>query len=314
MRVGGGQLRWFFLASRLFVLGLMCLTAVWSEYLNLKVGYNNARLVDLAHGPWVRRFYDASDWFFGQFGDPLEIAQSSGGMVWSSTILGLPLTDPVAGLSVAVNGGPMPGTFLLGLVIPVGVALLLGRVFCAGVCPASLVFFVTSRVRRLLRRWFYLPNLKPGRGFAWGILVGGLLLSTQYGHGIWTLILPYFAMGQALFHSIAFQDAIDPNFIGIVKMAGSAFILLVLGDLLLGDHFVCRYVCPTGRLLGAIGRGARFRVKREAAACLESCNSCTQICPIGADPKVDNLVDCSLCGECLSACPSQCLTVGKTKS
>jgi len=311
MRIRGGHLRWFFLLTRLTVLGLFCLFAMWTEYLNLKAGYNNARLVELAHGPWVRWFYELSDGLFSLFGDPLEVAQRSGGLVWSSTLLGWPSTDPVAGLSVIARGGSLSPTFFLGLILPIGLALCFGRVFCSGICPASLVFYVTSRIRRFVLRWFWLPNLRLGRGVAWGVLFGGLVLAFFYGHGIWSLILPYLAMGQSLFHLIAFDNTMAA---GIVTATLTAFLVLVVADLLLGDHFVCRNLCPTGRLLGGIGKLAPVRVRRDADACIESCVTCTKMCPLGADPKLDRLVDCSLCGECVSACPSQCLTVGRRAS
>jgi ferredoxin-type protein NapH len=303
----GTRLRWGFFATRVLVLLFLCLVAAWTHYLNLKAGYNNARLVELAHGPWMRRFYEASDTFFGMFGDPLESAQRSGGMVWSATIMGLPLTDPVAALSVVARGSLPPLRFALGLVLPLGLALAFGRVFCAAICPASLVFFVTSRIRRFVLRWFYLPSLSPGRGLAWGVLVGGLVLAALRGHGIWSLLLPYVAMGQTLFHTLVYESSVAG---GLAAATLGALVVFALADLLLGDHFVCKYLCPTGRLLGVLGRRAPFGVVRDAALCQASCDTCTAICPLGADPKVDALLDCSLCGECLSACPTACLTLG----
>ena len=308
MAAPGSRLRWGFLASRVLVLTLLCLVAAWTHYLNLKTGYNSPRLVELAEGPWMRRFYEASEALFGLFGDPLEVAQSSGGLVWSSTVLGLPLTDPVAALSLAVRGDVPSLRFMLGLIAPLALALLFGRIFCAAICPASLVFFVSSRLRRLLRRWFLLPDLKPGRGLSWGVLAGGLILAMMYGHGVWSLVLPYLAMGQTLFHSIAYSNAAVG---GIATAAGGALLAFVLADLLLGDHFVCRHLCPTGRLLGSLGRRAPLGVVRDAGHCVSSCDVCTEICPLGADPKRDALVDCSTCGECLSACPTACLSVGR---
>lgn len=304
----GSRLRWGFFASRVFVLGLLVLVAAWTHYLNLKAGYNNARLVELAEGPWMRRFYEASEALFGLFGDPLETAQRSGGMVWSSSVLGLPLTDPIAALSVAARGSMPPLRLLLGLILPLGLALSFGRVFCTAICPASLVFFLSSRLRRLVQRWFWLPALKPGKGLAWGVLVGGLVLAGLYGHGIWTLILPYLAMGQALFHTIVYENSVAG---GLASAALAALGFFVAADLLLGDHFVCRHLCPTGRLLGAIGRRAPVGLVRDADQCTASCEVCTQMCPLGADPKHDAPVDCSACGECLVACPTACLTIGR---
>jgi ferredoxin-type protein NapH len=280
---------------------LLVLLAMWTEYLNLKVGYNNARLVELSQGKAMRVFYEYSDAFFSVFGDPLEVAQTNAGMTWSIRLFGVPFTDPIAGLSLLAKDHRWPLGFALGLIIPLGLAATLGRVFCAYLCPASLLFFLIARVRRLLGRFFYFPNLPMSRGLAWGVLVGGLLAAVLYGHGVWVFILPYFALGQTVFHGLAF---------GTLSVAVGALILFALADLLLGYQFVCRHVCPTGRLLGWIGRKPLVTIQRDAPNCVESCHSCQQICPLGANPKIDQTTDCSLCGECLTICPSQCLTVG----
>jgi len=288
--------------TRASVLLLLCLFACWTEYLNLKTAYNLPRLVELSAGKTVRIFYEYSEWFFSLFGDPIAVMQTNGGMTWSIRIMGVPFTDPIAAISLAFKNHYLPLGFVLGLIIPVGIAFLFGRVFCSYVCPASLLFFTISRVRRLLAKFFYLPEFKINRGFAWGILAGGLAVALIFGHGIWTLLLPYFAIGQTLFHGIAF---------GMLSVSCGAILLFACIDLFLGHQFTCRYICPTGRLLGVIGRKAVVVVKRDQSQCLESCQMCNQVCPLQALPKQDNLVDCSLCGECLTICPTNCLTIGK---
>ena len=121
------------------------------------------------------------------------------------------------------------------------------------------------------------------------------------GYGIWILLLPYFAIGQTIFHGLAF---------GVLSMTYVVILFFVFVDLCAGQQFTCRYLCPTGRLLGAIGSRAVISVRRDASRCISSCNACTDICPMKADPKTDRQLDCSLCGECLSVCPSKCLYTG----
>jgi len=84
--------------------------------------------------------------------------------------------------------------------------------------------------------------------------------------------------------------------------------------LILGRQFTCRNVCPTGRLLGFVGRKSVFSVRREASRCLEQCQSCVEACPMKVNPKLDETVDCSMCGECLVICPTQCLSLGRKRS
>ena len=288
--------------TRLGVLLLLITFAAWTEYSNLKLGYNNPRLVELSDGKAARMFYEASDTFLGWFGPPEEVVKTNAGMTWSIRVMGVPFTDPTAAASVLVKHRAWDLSFALGLIAPVGLALMFGRVFCAYICPASLMFFTISRVRRLLSSLFYFPELSLPRGFSWGVFVGGLALALWMGHGIWAFLLPYFSVGQSLFSAVAF-GTLSFALIGIAAFA--------LADLTLGDFFTCRYLCPTGRILGTLGARSLVSVRRNASECLTACNSCTLICPLKADPKTDKTQDCSLCGECLIACPTQCLDVGK---
>jgi len=189
--------------SRLGVVALLCALALMTSYVNLKQAYNNPRLVELSLGVTARKAYEVADATLGQLGDPMEVAQSNGGMTWSIRILGMPFTDPVAALSVLTVEGHWALGFALGLIVPLLLVFIFGRVFCSYICPASLLFFAVARVRRLLGRWFYFPEWHPGRGLAWGILLGGLGVAVIAGHGVWVLLLPYFALGQTIFHGLA---------------------------------------------------------------------------------------------------------------
>lgn len=287
--------------SRGAVLFLLFFLAMLTEYNNLKISYNNARLVELSSGKMMRWFYEFSDNFFAMFGEPEKVAATSGGMTWSIRIMGVPFTDPIAALSVLIKNFELEAGFALGLTLPLLLSFLFGRVFCSYICPASLQFFFISRVRRWLSPYLYMPQVKLNRGFAWGVLFGGLLTALLFGHGIWTLLLPYFAVGQTIFQGMAF---------GLLTISIFTIIFYSLVDLFLGQQFTCRYVCPTGRLLGFLGRKALVSIRRDKESCVSSCTSCEVVCPMGISPKLDQTVDCSLCGECMTICPTNCLEIG----
>lgn len=286
--------------TRLGVILLLCGLALLPAYNNYKLAYNNSRLVELDSGKTARKSYELADTFFSKFGEPAEVARTNGGMTWSIRILGVPFTDPVAALSILSRGKVPALGFLLGLIVPMSLAFLFGRVFCAYICPASLLFFSIGRLRMFLSKWFLLPDITLDRGVAWGILAGGLVTAELLGHGIWILILPYFAIGQTLFHAIA---------MGTVSMTLIAILVFSTLDLLLGRNFTCRNLCPTGRLLGAAGQKSYFAVQRDAPKCLATCNICTETCPMNTNPKQDDVRDCTACGECLVACPAKCLSI-----
>lgn len=288
--------------TRAGVVALLCLLALLPRYHNNKIAYNNSRLVGLASGETARIAYEKTDEFFSLFGEPEVEARKHAGMTWSIRIAGVPFTDPVAALSVLAKSRSLELGFVLGLIIPLSLALLFGRVFCAYICPASLLFFSISRLRNLLIKFFYLPEFSLNRGFCWGLLAGGLAAAVWMGHGIWALILPYLSIGQTLFHGIAY---------GTLSIALGSIVLFSVLDLIFGKQFTCRYVCPTGRLLGFVGKKSLFALKRNASECLESCQSCIDVCPMKVQPKFDETLDCSMCGECLTICPTQCLSLGR---
>ncbi len=290
--------------TRAGVLAILCLLALLTNYHNLKRAYNHPRLVELSEGKPMRIFYEQTDKFFAKFGDPATAAQTNGGMTWSIRLGGVPFTDPVAAISVFAKSHKWEVGFALGLLIPLTLALLFGRVFCAYICPASLLFFTISRIRRLIAKFFLLPEFSLNRGFCWGLLVGGIITAVWIGHGVWTLLLPYFAIGQTLFHGIAY---------GAISFAIGSIVVFALLDLIMGKQFTCRYVCPTGRLLGRVGAKSVFALKRNADQCLEACTSCIDVCPMKVQPKMDETLDCSMCGECLTICPTKCLSIGLRK-
>ena len=156
------------IVTRAGVIAILCFLALLTSYHNLKRSYNHPRLVELSEGKAMRVFYEKTDAFFAQFGDPAEEAQKSGGMTWSIRLGGVPFTDPVAVLSVMARSHRWELGFGLGLIIPLTMSLLFGRVFCAYVCPASLLFFAISRLRQLLAKFFWLPEFSLNRGFCWG--------------------------------------------------------------------------------------------------------------------------------------------------
>ena len=293
------------ITSRIIVLTLLCLLAMMTEYVNYKVVHNHARLVELEGGEGARQRYEAFDAFFSCFGDPLEVAQSNGGMTWSIRIMGIPFTDPVAAISVLIRNREWKLGFALGLILPVGIALMFGRVFCSYVCPASLMFFSIARLRRLFQKLLFFPEVKLHRAVAWGVLFGGVVVATLFGYGVWILLLPYFAIGQTVFHGLAY---------GVMTASLLSVSVFAIVDLFFGSYFTCRYLCPTGRLLGFLGRKSVVSIRREASECIEGCHSCHQVCPLLVNPKIDQTVDCSLCGECVTICPSQCLSVGVRRS
>jgi polyferredoxin len=87
--------------------------------------------------------------------------------------------------------------------------------------------------------------------------------------------------------------------------------VLVVGSVLVRDLW-CRYLCPYGALLGALGRFAPLKVTRDPTTCID-CRKCTEVCParlsVHAVTRVGS-VECTTCQDCVAACPvAGCLAV-----
>lgn len=144
-------------------------------------------------------------------------------------------------------------------VLPLAVALLAGRAFCAGVCPqGALQDFVL---------------IKPLQVPAW--LEQGLS------------IIPFLFLGAGLACAATGAGFVicryDP-FVPLFRFSGGTFIIGAgVAFLLLGTFIgrpYCRFVCPYGALLRAASLVSKWRVRVTPDFCTQ-CRLCESSCPFG---------------------------------
>ena len=58
-------------------------------------------------------------------------------------------------------------------------------------------------------------------------------------------------------------------------------VAVLTGLSLIIPFFWCRYLCPYGALLGALGLFSPFKIRRDGETCI-GCRKCTQTCPRAA--------------------------------
>ncbi len=163
-------------------------------------------------------------------------------------------------LGIADAGYAVPLAVIALFTLPLVVALIWGRSFCAGVCPhGALQDLVLVK-----------PLKVPGwldeilRVLPWIYLALAVLLAST----------------GSLFIICKF----DP-FVGIFRMAGPRS-MLITGAVLLAISMVvgrpyCRYLCPYGALLGVAARFAKWRPTVTPDTCTQ-CRLCENSCPFGA--------------------------------
>ena len=161
---------------------------------------------------------------------------------------------------IADPGYAIPLSVIAFFTLPLVVALVWGRGFCAGVCPHG-----------ALQDLMLVKPLKvPGwldeilRVLPWIYLALAVLLA---------------ATG-----SVFIICKFDP-FVGIFRLAGPRSMILTGAGLLALSMFVgrpyCRYLCPYGALLGVASRFAKWRPTVTPDTCTQ-CRLCESACPFGA--------------------------------
>jgi NosR/NirI family transcriptional regulator, nitrous oxide reductase regulator len=163
-------------------------------------------------------------------------------------------------LSLGDSGYALPVGVLAFFILPIVVALLFGRTFCAAVCPhgalQDLVLLKPLRVPEWLEQGLsVLPFIYLGAGVLFAA-TGSAFIICQYDP-----FVPVFRMS------------------GRTAMVLSGVALLVLG-VFVGRPY-CRFLCPYGALLKMGAIFSKWRVRVTPNHCTQ-CRLCETSCPLGA--------------------------------
>lgn len=231
------------------------------------------------------------------------------GYYWSITVGGIPVIDPLAGLQNFRIDPILSVSWMVAFIIPIIIALLVGRIFCSWICPINtcqeMCRYATKKVvERLPHKTLIQGNYRRM------LLFGGILI-TFSGIIVFPFILPYAVLGRL----------ISNLSMGVVLWHGIVFITLVLvADSFLEKGIWCNKLCPTGALLDLISRRRLFGIKYDADRCLNSnttdsscytCSVCTKVCSWESDPKQGTNHNCTNCHQCIDKCPQKALKISK---
>ena len=225
------------------------------------------------------------------------------GSFFALDFLGIPFADPVGAAQVAAMGFLPAGRLLGGALLSLGLALLLGRVFCSWVCPYGLL----SELVYTLRWRQSVARLVVRQAF-WGkilLLVLGLVAALGVGFPVLGIVsLP----GElSLLPVLAWQGDEAWALLG----AAAVPLVALLLEFATGKRLWCRFVCPQSVLLGAAAkclpksvRGLRINWRAEKCTCKGKA-PCQQACSLDLNPRRKGgpeRHDCTHCGDCVSTC------------
>ncbi len=211
------------------------------------------------------------------------------------------IVSPLEGLESLLISKYIYLPSLIGMLIPVLVALYLGRVFCAWICPVSFLQETLDRLRALWGTYSAAKardRLRLSLRLLWLALIGEILFSMILGFPIFVFLSPPGLVGRELmlaiiFHTLALEGLI---------------LVVVLGLHLVTRRFYCRYFCPLGGLLAFLGARRKLRVRLRRRKC-QKCGLCDRVCPLGLSVQKGGSYSpyCWNCGDCVDHCPSGAL-------
>lgn len=221
-----------------------------------------------------------------------------GNLSYSLTLDTLPLADPFVLLQSLLTGHVPEKLALTGAAIVAAFYFLAGgRVYCAWVCPVSMVTDLADWLRRRL-------GIKGGarlsRNTRYWMLCMTLLLAAWGGTLAWELVNPVSMLHRGLIFGVG--------------IAWAVVLAVFLFDLFVVRRGWCSHVCPMGAFYSLLGKRSVLRVSATQRAACNDCMDCYKICPEpqvivpalkGEGRNAGPLIlsaSCTNCGRCIDVC------------
>jgi len=185
---------------------------------------------------------------------------------------------------------------LLGAILVL--AVLFRRSFCGQLCPLGALQELFGKVGKVVWRRAR-PQVpaaidRPARFLKYVVLVVIAVWSWQAAE----LVIRPYDPWVAWMH-LSSAEVLAEFSIGLAVLGAS-----LVGSIVY-ERFFCKYLCPTGALLGAISRFSLFKVRRNVDTCID-CRLCDKACPSNikvSEVAVVESPECINCNECVNVCP-----------
>ena len=201
----------------------------------------------------------------------------------------------------------LPAMMALNVVVVVAillVTLVIGRFYCAVVCPMGIFqdLFVWAHKLVFGKKRPYRYR-KPANWLRYTVLALFVLAMLVGMNSIAVLIAPYSAYARMVTGLHASGLA---QWVAIATLAVIGLMSFTMGRLW------CNTICPVGSLLGLLAKHRLFGIRIDAAKCV-GCRKCEHGCKamcIDIDNKRIDHSRCVDCWNCLAQCPTGAISLG----
>jgi len=281
----------------------------------------------------IRTLRGASQlFFFLLFAYLLLAAHYTGEDYISATVQRFFHFDPLLALATIVAARALYAAFAFSLVT-VAATLLFGRVFCGWVCPLGSVhqffswafkrtkFLKPKREDKANLGWKYFVLIFVLVAALFGLDAAGYLdplsfLTRSFALAVYPGLAHTLGTATGLLYGLGLASVARPvsqllanltlNTTFVQGFGIGLFFLAAVALNAVKERFWCRYLCPTGALLGLLSRWNLLKVRIDKDKCID-CGLCTQHCETQAAPYPNDKwrsAECVYCATCAAICPT----------